>query len=86
VEDSILDIYKKWLKEHVIEILDLPGFKKAQIFREDKKFVVHYYLKSRKDLDNYLENHAPLMRQKGIDLFKDKFKASRRFLYLEEEL
>lgn len=86
VDDSILDAYNIWLKEHVQEILKIPGFEKAHIFRDEKKFCVHYWVSSQSDLDNYLKSHAPLMRQKGIDLFKDKFKASRRFLTLQEKL
>jgi len=86
VSDSILDAYSLWPKEHVEEILKLPGFVKANTFREDKKFCVHYWPNFPKDLENYMDNHAALMRQKGEDLFKGQFSATRRILTLEEKL
>ena len=86
VSDSILRAYSTWLKEHVLEILDLPGFEKANIFTDDKKFCIQYWLASKEDLDNYFKNHAPLMRQKGTDLFKDGFSATRRILIPQYEL
>ncbi|HEY3643986.1 MAG TPA: DUF4286 family protein, partial [Gammaproteobacteria bacterium] len=78
-----------WLKEHVREMLALPGFHDARILKPEgpepgtERRVVQYTLGSRGELDQYLAEHAPQMREDGIKRFGEKMKASRRVLDLD---
>ncbi|MCY4523879.1 MAG: DUF4286 family protein [Halobacteriovoraceae bacterium] len=86
IEREILDDFNRWLKEHVKEILEFPGFDRAEIYMEEElenSISVRYFLQKREDLQNYLDNHAKKMRGKGIEKFKDKFSAQRRILFLQ---
>ena len=91
VEPSLLPGYDIWLREHVEEMLSLPGFEAAQIFAiepdtgtgETIGRVVHYRLASRHALDDYLHRHAERMRNDGLARFGNRVTASRRILLPE---
>ena len=91
VEREIADAFDLWLAEHVQEMLEIPGFLKAETFEiEDDdegrvRRVTHYYLANEEDLEEYLAGPANAMRQSGIDKFADRFTASRRVLRRREE-
>ena len=91
VDREIADAFDAWLAEHVREMLEIPGFLKAETFEiEDDdagrvRRVTHYFLASEEELENYLAGPANAMRQSGIDRFADKFVASRRVLRRKEE-
>jgi hypothetical protein len=78
-----------WLKDHVREMLALPGFHDARILKPEgpepgtERRVVQYTLGSRGELDQYLAEHAPRMREDGAKRFGDKMTASRRVLDLD---
>jgi len=78
-----------WLKEHVREMLALPGFHDARILKPEgpeagtERRVVQYTLGSRAELDQYLVEHAPRMREDGARRFGEKMKSSRRVLDLD---
>lgn len=86
VDQEIIDEFDAWLEDHVQEMLDIPGFLKAETFElEDDdegraRRVAHYYLASEEDLEEYLVGPANAMRESGIALFADRFEASRRVL------
>lgn len=83
---DILDDYLSWLDEHISEILDIDGFESAKIYKETFTssdffaITIHYSVSSKSALDSYFDNHAEVMRQKGIGRFGDKFSATRRIL------
>lgn len=84
-EPAIAGQFDDWLNEHVREMLALPGFIDATISRVEREDgpaarTVHYELQSRESLEQYLAEHAPRMRQHGIDRFGDRFTATRRIL------
>ncbi len=91
VDREIVDAFDAWLEDHVEEMLDIPGFLKAETFeieddKEDRaRRVTHYYLASEEDLEEYLAGPANAMRQSGIDKFSDRFEASRRVLRRTDE-
>jgi hypothetical protein len=66
--EEILDIYEAWLRPHVDEMLNLPYFTSAQIFKARDlqkgsiELKVHYSLASPSSLDEYLKEAAPRMR------------------------
>jgi hypothetical protein len=86
VDREIVEAFDAWLATHVTEMLEIPGFLKAETFElEDDeqghaRRVTHYYLASEEDLEQYLAGPANAMRQSSIDQFADQFKASRRVL------
>lgn len=83
--------YQSWLKEHVKEMLQQPGFIQAIILKpetqdklEQKTLTIQYQLDSRQSLDIYLKEFAPKMREQGIKLFNNQFSADRRIFEVEE--
>ncbi len=86
VEPTLANEYLAWLREHVREMLALPGFAGAQIYeRLDASspgrvaYSVHYRLRDRASYDAYLREHAPRMRAAGAR-FADRVHASRSLL------
>jgi len=73
------------LKSHIIKILKLKGFTSASLLRdvenvsESAKWVIHYKIENRMDLDN----HAKEMQQAALDRFCDGFSPTRRILNIE---
>ena len=84
IDKQIIEEFYQWLKEHVNEMLKLPGFTRAEIFKERKKdaISVRYHLEHSQHLENYLNYHAKRMRDEGVKKFKDRFFATRRILSL----
>jgi len=86
VDREIVEAFDIWLADHIQEMLELPGFLKADNFELDDdgeeraRRVTHYYLSTEEDLEQYLAGPANDMRQSGIDRFADRFEASRRIL------
>lgn len=91
VDREIADEFDGWLALHVEDMLEIPGFLKAETFAiEDDdvaraRRVTHYYLASEQALEEYLAGPANAMRQSAIDRFADRFSASRRILRRTKE-
>lgn len=87
VDATIIDAYKAWLKPHIAEILALPGFTGATLYRVDCvgadriELCVHYQLLSEAHLRAYLQEHAPRLRADGVARFGTQFQATRRVLH-----
>ena len=69
VAKKIYTNYIKWLDMHILDMLHFDGFLQSKKFLDKKHsnnqymyVSVHYYLKSIKHLDNYLNNNAKNMR------------------------
>lgn len=83
--------FDTWLRDHVADMLQLPGFLSAEVLVDGGappgrvRRSVQYRLRSQADLDRYLQEHAPRMRQHGVALFGDRFTAQRRTLARREE-
>ena len=86
VNAAIADEYLTWLRAHVTEILDLPGFTGAVILSQEvddpdrRAWCVRYRLTDRAALEAYFRDHASRMREDGLRRFGDAFRASRRIL------
>lgn len=88
VDRAIEGEYRAWLAGHVREMLALPGFTGAHVHEildpppaEGRlALCVHYRLRDRAALDDYLRTHAQRMRADGIARFGDRFRAGRRVL------
>ena len=85
--------YLNWLKIHIGEMLELPGFITATMTRcetlgqesstqqnDEVEWIVDYTLKTKTDLENYLNTYAPKMRNDGLVRFTGKFRAKRWIL------
>ena len=89
IEVQIYAEFRLWLKEHVNEMLQFPGFIQASILKpevensDQEKLTVQYTLESRADLERYFSEFAAMMREKGIIRFNDKFKATRNIFEIE---
>lgn len=82
--------YLPWLRDHVREMLALPGFVGAQILErlepsspERIAYSVHYHLRDRTAYDAYLREHAPRMRAAGAR-FAERLRAFRSVLQMLE--
>jgi hypothetical protein len=79
--------FDPWLNTHIDEMLRLPGFESAELFRDDDsdeaprtKRTVQYRVRSQSDLDAYLSDQAAAMRTAAEERFSGRFTASRRIL------
>lgn len=77
--------YKDWLKSHIRKMLAFPCFLRAQTLQEEKEndslhkyITVQYEVKSLELLNDYMENHAEILRQEGLAAFPQKFTITRR--------
>jgi hypothetical protein len=88
VAHSIAQSYLNWLRPHIREMLGFAGFIDAALYQEkldmetskEYSYVVQYRVATMADLENYFKNHAPRMREEGLNLFKDQFSATRRIM------
>jgi Protein of unknown function (DUF3667)/Domain of unknown function (DUF4286) len=81
--------FDSWLKAHVHDMLQLPGFLDAKILRPkmdsadstaSMRRVVRYKLANRKSLERYLQEHATRMRAEALMRFGQSLHTSRRVL------
>lgn len=85
VHESIKAEWLVWLKEeHIPDVIQTGCFTHAIILRlmevdetEGPTYAVQYFAESKGLYNNYIENHAPEMRQKSFDKWGDKFIAFR---------
>lgn len=88
VDAAIRDDYLAWLREHVREMLTLPGFLSAEIYTRLEPeaapdccgFAVHYRLRERAAFENYMAEYAPRMREAGVQSWGERVRARRGLL------
>lgn len=93
IDGDIFTPFQLWLKDHVKEMLQFPGFIKACILKPEietssskEKLTVQYQLEDRESLTVYFNRFAAKMREDGISRFKDKFSAERRIFEVKENI
>lgn len=75
----------QWLKEeHIPEVIQTGCFTNAVILRllevddnDGPTYAIQYFAESKGLYNNYIENHAAKMRQKGFNKWGDQFIAFR---------
>jgi hypothetical protein len=83
--------FDTWLRDHIADMLQLPGFLSAEILSPGDappgriRRTVQYRLRDQAALDDYLRRHAPEMRSRGLELFGERFSTDRRVLAHREE-
>lgn len=86
VPASIAEAYLAWLREHIGQMLALPGFEDAALESlcdadaGQHGWCVRYRLRDRVALEDYLREHAPRMRADGLARFGAALRAQRRVL------
>ena len=88
IDSAIAAEYREWLRDHIAEMLALPGFTGARAYEVMEpapsagciRLCLQYRLRDREALDAYLREHAPRMRADGVARFGDRFRAQRRVL------
>lgn len=87
VKSQSADQFLIWLGPHIDQVTKLGNFKGAQLFEiknDDSKgltkWSVQYICKDQEQLEKYIRDFAPKLRQEAIDLFGNNFTASRRIL------
>lgn len=87
VPDALVPAYLAWLQAHVRQMLALPGFLGASLWRVEEPasagaaiYCVRYQLRDARALDAYLRRHAAAMRQAGLARFGTQVQAARRIL------
>ncbi|CAM2740789.1 Uncharacterised protein [Legionella steigerwaltii] len=85
IDGDIFPQFQLWLKKHVKEMLQLPGFIQANVLKpeteettDQEQLTVQYQLENRDFLNVYFAEFAPKMREEGLNLFQNKFSAQRR--------
>jgi hypothetical protein len=85
ITNTVHTVWLQWLKdEHVPEVLQTGCFTHATILRllevddtEGPTYAVQYFAESKGLYNNYIENHAAIMRQKSFDKWGNQFIAFR---------
>jgi len=85
ITHAIHHAWVKWLKEeHIPDVINTGCFTHAVILRlmevddtEGPTYAVQYFAESKGLYNNYIENHAAVMRQKGYEKWGDQFIAFR---------
>lgn len=90
VANEILVAYEAWIKTHIQEMLQFKGFINATLAKDleakDKATLlsVRYVLQDEKSLQDYLNEHAHIMREQAIKKFSNQFSAVRKIYHLIE--
>jgi hypothetical protein len=83
--------FDTWLRDHIADMLQLPGFRSAEILGDSAptpgriRRTVQYRLADQASLDQYLREHAPRMRAQGVARFGEQYSADRRVLAHRED-
>ena len=85
ITNTIHADWLQWLKaEHVPEVIQTGCFTHATILRllevddiEGPTYAIQYFAESKGLYNNYIENHAAIMRQKSFDKWGNQFIAFR---------
>ena len=93
VDESIHNDWLNWMQnKHINDVLATGLFTNAKMVKvvvEEEMggttYAVQYFTDSRSKLVDYYQNHAPRLRQEGLQLFADKMLAFRTELEVISE-
>lgn len=85
VDSGIADKWLQWLKEeHLTDMMNtglFSDYRLARLLEQDESegvtFVIQYHSDSIENYQSYVNEHAQLMRKKGLDKFGNRFAAFR---------
>lgn len=93
IDQSIHEQWLRWMQnKHINDVLATKLFSKARLLKvliEEPMggitYSVQYFTESQEKLEEYYANHAPKLRQEGLELFGDKMLAFRTELEVISE-
>ncbi|VXB36082.1 conserved hypothetical protein [Flavobacterium sp. 9AF] len=93
IDESVHEKWLQWMKnKHIDDVLSTGLFISARMVKvlvEEEMggttYSVQYFTDSRAKLEEYYKNHAPRLRQEGLQLFADKMLAFRTELEVMSE-
>lgn len=85
VKKEVAERYREWLLPHISEVLESPGFLRAELdedlevegAKDTTAFRIRYLVRSREELELYFRERAPALREDGLRRFPDQFVARR---------
>ncbi|MFM2192391.1 MAG: hypothetical protein RLZZ118_1348 [Bacteroidota bacterium] len=90
IENSIQDAWLAWMqKTHIPEVLATGKFQDARFSQlvepitegdDGLTYVVQYFADTYEDYTSYIDEHAPILRDKGFKEFGNQFIAFRSLL------
>ena len=83
IDPQIKNIFLPWLYSHAEEMILFDGFSKYYLFENNELenvYTIHYFVDNINSINNYLNNNAHEMRQKGKDKFDGSLSIKRRIL------
>ncbi len=86
INEAVFVKFQTWLSQHIQLILQQSQFYSATVYGSEnttapsKQLIVHYRAHKLADVNHYLENLAPAMRQEGLSQFGDHIEITRRIL------
>ena len=89
VEKNVSEQWLNWMKtEHIPQMMQTNCFKTFKLLHLETEtpdnpgitYCIQYWCESKVELDNYLENHAALLRAAHQRAFPNKFVAFRTIL------
>lgn len=93
IDESVHDQWLNWMQtKHIKEMLNTGCFKSVRLVKvlvdEDMGGVTYsaqYFAETKEALEDYKQNHAPLLRNEGMQLFADKMLVFRTDLEIISE-
>lgn len=79
VRPDLCDAYERYMRErHIPDLMRTGAFAAASFSRSAAgRYRIRYEARSRQELDSYLTEHAPRLRQHFTDTFPDGIELSR---------
>ncbi len=90
VEPAINEEWVKWMKdEHIPELMETGLFVDSRLMQilelddtDGITYAAQYYCEGMDQYNEYIDKHAPRLRQAGIDKFGEQFVAFRTIMKL----
>lgn len=86
LDSSIYEDFLLWNQGQMVELIALPGFKKAVVYTEKDtpyRLSVQYHLKNMDALEHYATHHVPKLRAEAEKRYPGLFKAKKRIMKKE---
>lgn len=88
VEKDSAEAWVKWMKEeHMPELMQTGLFADSRLYQlldideeDGLTYAAQYFCNNMEDYNRYIAEHAPAMREKGLERFKEKFIAFRTLM------
>ena len=83
IDSKMKNTFLPWLYSHAEEMILFDGFSKYHLFEDNElenTYIVHYFVDNMDSINNYFNNNAQKMREKGKNKFDGSLSIKRRIL------